>query len=101
MGGGARHRAGAGVARSSPLGTRHGAACWPYNRRTMLLAPGAQLGPYRILGVLGGGGMGEVYKATDTRLGRTVAVKVLQGRLAESAAHRERFEREARLISHL
>jgi eukaryotic-like serine/threonine-protein kinase len=67
----------------------------------MLLAPGTQLGPYRILDLLGGGGMGEVYKATDTRLGRTVAVKVLQGRLAESAAHRERFEREARLISQL
>jgi formylglycine-generating enzyme required for sulfatase activity/dienelactone hydrolase len=67
----------------------------------MLLAPGTQLGPYRIVGVLGGGGMGEVYQATDTRLGRTVAVKVLQGRLAESAAHRERFEREARLISQL
>jgi dienelactone hydrolase len=67
----------------------------------MLLAPGTQLGPYRILDLLGGGGMGEVYKATDTRLGRTVAIKVLQGRLAESAAHRERFEREARLISQL
>jgi serine/threonine protein kinase len=67
----------------------------------MLLAPGTQLGPYRILDLLGGGGMGEVYQATDTRLGRTVAVKVLQGRLAESAAHRERFEREARLISQL
>src|SRR5512145_2003398 len=66
----------------------------------MLLA-GAQLGPYRIVGLLGAGGMGEVYTATDTRLGRRVAVKVLQRWLAESAAHRERFEREARLISQL
>ncbi len=67
----------------------------------MTLVPGARLGPYEIVSPLGAGGMGEVYKARDTRLDRVVAVKVLAGRHAEDAAMRERFEREARAISAL
>lgn len=67
----------------------------------MSLAPGTQLGPYQILAPLGAGGMGEVYRATDTRLGRTVAIKVLPQALAATAGSRERFEREARAISSL
>ncbi len=67
----------------------------------MVIAPGARLGPYEIVSPLGAGGMGEVYKARDTRLDRVVAVKVLAGRHAEDAAMRERFEREARAISAL
>lgn len=67
----------------------------------MVIVPGARLGPYEIMSPLGSGGMGEVYKARDMRLGRVVAVKVLAGRHAEDAAMRERFEREARAISAL
>ncbi len=67
----------------------------------MALAAGTQLGPYEITGRLGAGGMGEVYKATDTRLGRTVAIKVLHEHLAERADVRERFEREAKAVSSL
>ncbi|HVN76418.1 MAG TPA: protein kinase [Thermoanaerobaculaceae bacterium] len=63
--------------------------------------PGDRLGPYEIVASLGSGGMGEVYKARDTRLGRIVAVKVLPERHAENPAMRERFEREARAISAL
>jgi serine/threonine protein kinase len=59
------------------------------------LAPGAQLGPYRIQGVLGAGGMGQVYRAVDTRLGRGVAIKFSQERFSA------RFEREARAIATL
>jgi eukaryotic-like serine/threonine-protein kinase len=62
---------------------------------------GARLGPYEILSPLGAGGMGEVYRARDTRLGRVVAVKVLPPRLAETPELRQRFEREARAISML
>jgi Tol biopolymer transport system component len=65
------------------------------------LSTGSKLGPYEILGQIGAGGMGEVYKARDTRLDRTVAVKVLPGRFAEDAEMRRRFEREARAISAL
>ena len=61
----------------------------------MGLAPGARLGPYDIVGLVGAGGMGEVYKARDTRLDRTVAVKVSTERLPE------RFQREARAIAAL
>src|SRR5690349_18818179 len=61
----------------------------------MAVAPGARVGPYEIQALLGSGGMGEVYKATDTRLGRTVAIKFLKG------AHLERLEREARAIAAL
>ena len=61
----------------------------------MELAPGQQLGPYEIIGPLGSGGMGTVYRARDTRLGRDVAIKVSSGRFSE------RFEREARVIAQL
>ncbi|HSG99500.1 MAG TPA: serine/threonine-protein kinase, partial [candidate division Zixibacteria bacterium] len=67
----------------------------------MTLEAGTQLGPYRIDGPAGAGGMGEVYKATDTRLQRTVAVKVLHTRVASNPDLRERFEREAKVIAGL
>jgi serine/threonine protein kinase/Tol biopolymer transport system component len=67
----------------------------------MTLAAGSRLGPYEILSPLGAGGMGEVYKARDTRLERTVAVKVLPQQLSASPEVRQRFEREARTISQL
>lgn len=62
---------------------------------------GRQLGPYQILGLLGAGGMGEVYRARDTRLNRSVAIKVLPRHLSERTELRERFEREARAIASL
>jgi serine/threonine protein kinase len=62
---------------------------------------GRKLGPYQIQVVLGAGGMGEVYKAKDTRLNRTVAVKVLPHLHSERADLRQRFEREARAIASL
>ncbi|HSS45106.1 MAG TPA: serine/threonine-protein kinase, partial [Thermoanaerobaculia bacterium] len=67
----------------------------------MTIAAGSRLGPYEILSPLGAGGMGEVYKARDTRLERTVAVKVLPHHLSASAEVRQRFEREAKTISQL
>jgi serine/threonine protein kinase len=67
----------------------------------MTLAAGARLGPYEIVGAIGAGGMGEVYKARDTRLDRTVAIKVLPPHVASDPAFRQRFEREARTISSL
>src|SRR5664279_2532932 len=67
----------------------------------MTLSTGARLGPYEILSPLGAGGMGEVYRARDTRLGRTVAIKVLLDQLSGSAEVRQRFEREAKAISQL
>ncbi len=67
----------------------------------MTLSAGSRLGPYEILAPLGAGGMGEVYRARDTRLERTVAIKVLSSHLSESAELRQRFEREAKAISQL
>src|SRR5271156_1800561 len=67
----------------------------------MPLAPGAKLGPYEILSPLGIGGMGEVYRALDTRLGRNVAIKVLPESLSQKPDLRERLEQEARTISKL
>jgi Tol biopolymer transport system component len=67
----------------------------------MPLAPGTRLGPYEILAPLGAGGMGEVYRARDTRLERTVAIKVLPAHLAATPELRARFEREARAVSAL
>jgi eukaryotic-like serine/threonine-protein kinase len=67
----------------------------------MALTPGTKLGPYEIQSPLGAGGMGEVYRALDTRLGRTVAVKVLASHLSSSPELKQRMEREARAISSL
>ncbi|HEY3176325.1 MAG TPA: protein kinase [Candidatus Polarisedimenticolia bacterium] len=67
----------------------------------MPLTSGTRLGPYEILAPLGAGGMGEVYRAQDTRLDRTVAIKVLSSHLSGSAELRQRFEREARAVSSL
>src|SRR5262245_22972410 len=61
----------------------------------MLLKTGARIGPYEVTGAVGAGGMGEVYRARDTRLDRTVAVKIIRADVSE------RFEREARAISAL
>jgi len=69
--------------------------------RDLTLSAGTRLGPYEILAPLGAGGMGEVYKARDTRLERTVAVKVLPTHLSASPEVRQRFEREAKTISQL
>ena len=64
----------------------------------MPLFPGAKLGPYEIVAAIGAGGMGEVYRARDTRLGRDVAVKVLPQHLSSNPELKERFDREARAI---
>ncbi len=62
----------------------------------MTLASGTRLGPYEIVEPLGAGGMGELFRARDTRLDRTVAVKILTQGLADTPKVRQRFEREAR-----
>jgi serine/threonine protein kinase len=67
----------------------------------MALRPGTRLGPYEIASHLGAGGMGEVYKARDTRLERTVAIKILPAAVADDPQRREGFRREARAISSL
>jgi eukaryotic-like serine/threonine-protein kinase len=67
----------------------------------MALPSGTKLGPYEIQSPLGAGGMGEVYRATDVRLGRDVAVKILPAHLSSDSAARQRFEREAKTISGL
>ena len=67
----------------------------------MALPAGTTLGPYEIEALLGAGGMGEVYKANDSRLHRTVAIKVLPEGVASDPALKQRFEREARTIAGL
>ena len=67
----------------------------------MPLEAGRQLGPYEIVSAIGAGGMGEVYKARDTRLDRTVAIKVLPEHVAADPDLKQRFEREAKTISSL
>jgi serine/threonine protein kinase len=67
----------------------------------MALSPGTRLGPYAIVAPLGAGGMGEVYRAKDTRLDRTVAVKVLPEHVSDDAHLQQRFEREARALAGL
>jgi serine/threonine protein kinase len=66
-----------------------------------VLAAGTRLGPYEVQVLLGAGGMGEVYRARDTRLDRTVAIKVILHALSSDPLRRQRFEREARAISAL
>src|SRR5207248_2387859 len=72
-----------------------------HNAPPMAIAPGTTLGPYEILSSAGAGGMGEVYRCRDTRLERTVAIKVLSPRLNSNLELKQRFEREARAISQL
>ena len=67
----------------------------------MTLEAGSRLGGYEITGPLGAGGMGEVYRAVDTKLGREVAIKVLPSELADDAERLERFEREAKALAKL
>jgi eukaryotic-like serine/threonine-protein kinase len=67
----------------------------------MSLSHGVRLGPYEILDPIGAGGMGEVYRARDTRLDRTVAIKILSARLSSDPIRKQRFEREAKTISSL
>src|SRR6266446_1531254 len=67
----------------------------------MSLSPGTQLGPYEIQALVGAGGMGEVYRARDTRLDRTIAIKVLPARLSSDPDLKQRLDREARAISSL
>ncbi len=90
-------RASSACSRSNPaarFSTSLPPACWPTPPRTVI-APGAQLGPYKIEAQIGAGGMGTVYRAVDTRLGRVVAIKIAAERYSE------RFQREARAISTL
>src|SRR5690348_4726973 len=70
-------------------------------RRRANVGPGTKLGPYEITSPLGAGGMGEVYRARDTRLGRDVAIKVLPQHLSTNPDLKARFEREAKAISAL
>src|SRR5262245_37340830 len=86
------------VARGSTFAIQPGS---PKVTHTMPLAAGTRLGPYEITAPLGSGGMGEVYRASDTRLGREVAIKVLPASLAGNPETRARFEREARTVSSL
>jgi serine/threonine protein kinase len=72
-----------------------------YNGARMALTSGVKLGPYEIVAPLGAGGMGEVYRARDTRLNRIVAIKILPAHLSQNAEAKERFDREARAISSL
>src|SRR5215472_7208983 len=67
----------------------------------MVLPAGTRFGPYEIQSPLGAGGMGEVYRAHDTRLGRTVAIKILPAQLSSDPLRKQRFEREAKTISRL
>jgi serine/threonine protein kinase len=67
----------------------------------MARSAGSRLGPYDIVAALGAGGMGEVYRARDTKLGRDVAIKILPEAFVADAERRARFEREARLLATL
>jgi eukaryotic-like serine/threonine-protein kinase len=71
------------------------------SRVSVPLQTGTRLGPYEIQAPLGAGGMGEVYKAIDTRLSRTVAIKVLPSHFADNVEMRQRFDREAHTVAGL
>ena len=86
--------------RTSTVG---GHVSWPYNPADpfMALAPGVRLGPYEIHSAIGAGGMGEVWKARDTTLGRDVALKILPEHLALDPDRLARFKREAQILASL
>jgi Tol biopolymer transport system component len=84
-----------------PAGRSLGLASSRIYQLPVALASGSRLGPYEILSALGAGGMGEVYKARDTRLDRVVALKILPDVLVANPQFRDRFDREARSISQL
>ena len=67
----------------------------------MSVTAGTQLGPYEVVGLIGTGGMGEVYRARDTKLGRDVALKVLPDLFADDPERLARFQREARVLASL
>src|SRR4051812_29397022 len=67
----------------------------------MAVAPGTRIGPYEVISLIGEGGMGEVYRAHDTRLGRDVAIKVLPELFAADADRLARFKREAQVLASL
>src|SRR6266550_3576379 len=67
----------------------------------MLLSPGVRLGPYEVVAPIGAGGMGEVYRAHDTKLDRAVAIKVLPASMAKEPERLARFEREAKVLASL
>ena len=81
--------------------TSNGRRCQPYNPDGLALTLGTRLGPYEILSALGAGGMGEVYRARDTKLGRDVALKVLPDSFANDTDRLARFEREAKALASL
>lgn len=70
-----------------------------HRRQRMALSAGTRLGPYELIAPLGAGGMGEVYKARDTRLDRSVAIKILPERVGGDSESRQRFEREAKTLA--
>src|SRR5213075_2561515 len=72
-----------------------------YSRFSVEIRSGSRLGPYEVVAPLGAGGMGEVWRGRDTRLDRSVAIKVLPAELSENAQFKLRFEREAKTISQL
>src|SRR5438046_647185 len=96
----------AGNVAASAAGTKFAVRSFScrYNRHVPINMPitsGTRLGPYEVVAALGAGGMGEVYRARDTRLDRIVAIKVLPAQFASDPQLRERFDREARAISSL
>src|SRR6202453_2367436 len=72
-----------------------------YNPATLPLTPGSKLGPYEILSLIGTGGMGEVYRARDSRLGRDVAIKILPASFSNDQDRLRRFEQEAQAVAAL
>jgi len=97
----AAHADAAGFAESPAIAMLAGPLAYSADTAISALAPGLELGTYSILGPLGKGAMGEVYRARDSRLGRDVAVKVLPAALAFDSERISRLEREARLLAAL